>query len=205
MRLGIDLNIKQVQKLVMTPELIQTIKILQFNIQELQSFVEEQILINPLLEIQDFKNKDQENIIEDEKEALENPTYLEDKKQDEYEQGDIDWKEYIKENYDDISYRQREYPQETKEISFDHYTSNEISLSEHLLFQLQFCEEDDNLLKKIGRYIIESLDSNGYMTLTIDDIARIFVSVRLKSLMYLMLFKPSIHRESLQGIFRNVF
>lgn len=174
MRLGIDLNIKQVQKLVMTPELIQTIKILQFNIQELQSFVEEQILINPLLEIQDFKNKDQENIIEDEKEALENPTYLEDKKQDEYEQGDIDWKEYIKENYDDISYRQREYPQETKEISFDHYTSNEISLSEHLLFQLQFCEEDDNLLKKIGRYIIESLDSNGYMTLTIDDIARNF-------------------------------
>ena len=51
MRLGYDLTIEQSQKLVMTPELIQAIQILQFNTQELESYVEEQLLTNPILEI----------------------------------------------------------------------------------------------------------------------------------------------------------
>ena len=42
MRLGYDLKIEQSQKLVMTPELIQAIQILQFNTQELDSYVQEQ-------------------------------------------------------------------------------------------------------------------------------------------------------------------
>jgi DNA-directed RNA polymerase specialized sigma54-like protein len=51
MKLGYELNIAQMQKLVMTPELIQAIQILQFNTQELESFVEEQLLTNPILEV----------------------------------------------------------------------------------------------------------------------------------------------------------
>ncbi|MBQ3184710.1 MAG: RNA polymerase sigma-54 factor, partial [Firmicutes bacterium] len=50
MKLGYDLTIEQQQKLVMTPELIQAIQILQFNTQELDSYVEEQLLVNPVLE-----------------------------------------------------------------------------------------------------------------------------------------------------------
>ena len=54
MRLGYDLTIEQSQKLVMTPELIQAIQILQFNTQELESYVEEQLLTNPILEVQNL-------------------------------------------------------------------------------------------------------------------------------------------------------
>ena len=50
MKLGYDLTIEQAQKLVMTPELIQAIQILQFNTQELDAYVEEQLLVNPVLE-----------------------------------------------------------------------------------------------------------------------------------------------------------
>ena len=50
MKLGYDLTIEQTQKLVMTPELIQAIKILQFNTQELDTFVQDQLLTNPVLE-----------------------------------------------------------------------------------------------------------------------------------------------------------
>jgi DNA-directed RNA polymerase specialized sigma54-like protein len=50
MRLGYDLTIEQSQRLIMTPELIQAIQILQFNTQELDSFVQEQLLTNPVLE-----------------------------------------------------------------------------------------------------------------------------------------------------------
>ena len=50
MKLGYELTIEQTQKLVMTPELIQAIQILQFNTQELDHFVQEQLLTNPVLE-----------------------------------------------------------------------------------------------------------------------------------------------------------
>ena len=45
MKLGYDLTIEQAQKLVMTPELIQAIQILQFNTQELDAYVEEQLAV----------------------------------------------------------------------------------------------------------------------------------------------------------------
>ena len=50
LKLGYDLTIEQTQKMIMTPELIQAIKILQFNIQELDAYVQEEILTNPVLE-----------------------------------------------------------------------------------------------------------------------------------------------------------
>ena len=50
MKLEYDLSIKQEQKLVMTPELLQAIQILQYNSYELESFVNEQLVSNPVLE-----------------------------------------------------------------------------------------------------------------------------------------------------------
>ena len=50
MKLGYDLTIEQTQKLTMTPELIQAIQILQFNTQELDEFVQEELMQNPVLE-----------------------------------------------------------------------------------------------------------------------------------------------------------
>ena len=44
-KLGFDLTIEQSQKLVMTPELIQAIQILQFSTQELDAYVQEQLLV----------------------------------------------------------------------------------------------------------------------------------------------------------------
>ena len=50
MKLGYDLTIEQSQKLTMTPELIQAIQILQFNSQELENYVQEELMQNPVLE-----------------------------------------------------------------------------------------------------------------------------------------------------------
>ncbi|MBR4020341.1 MAG: RNA polymerase sigma-54 factor, partial [Firmicutes bacterium] len=52
MRLGYELTIEQTQKLSMTPELIQAIQILQLNQQELAEYVENELLENPVLEIE---------------------------------------------------------------------------------------------------------------------------------------------------------
>ena len=57
MRLGYDLTIEQTQKLTMTPELIQAIQILQFNTQELESFVQDELMQNPVLEYDSTESK----------------------------------------------------------------------------------------------------------------------------------------------------
>ena len=50
MRLGYEQILQQTQKLVMTPELIQSIQILQYTSQELREYVEQELLENPMIE-----------------------------------------------------------------------------------------------------------------------------------------------------------
>ncbi len=151
MKLGYDLTIEQTQKLVMTPELIQAIEILQFNTQELDVYVSEQLLANPILE-RDTSHDDSE-------EAPEEDTR------------DDPLQEYLREKgYYDISYRQGGYAGEKNENNYEQYTSNEVTLPEHLMFQLQFVAKDRDQ-RRIGRYLIESLDENGYMTSSVPEIA----------------------------------
>lgn len=164
MRLGYDLTIEQSQKLVMTPELIQAIQILQFNTQELDSYVEEQLLTNPILEIATPTPQESEK----------GPEEFQAKNDDfapPAEKNEFDWAEHFKEKeYDDISYKQWEYNAERSEYTYEQFVSSEITLAEHLMFQLQFAPIKQSC-RAIGRYMIESLDENGYMTLTVDEIA----------------------------------
>ena len=114
MKLGYDLTIEQAQKLVMTPELIQAIQILQFNTQELDAYVEEQLLVNPVLEhsAAEVSNEDSRGDHEESFRDAQN----QEKTAADSDRDDFDWKEYIRDRqYDDISYKQGEYtPDEEK-------------------------------------------------------------------------------------------
>lgn len=173
MKLGYDLTIEQAQKLVMTPELIQAIQILQFNTQELDSYVQEQLLVNPVLEQSggdaagsgEPNDRAADGTAEDMREAREISSSSKDE--------DFDWKEYIKDRqYDDISYRQWEDRSgEEKENTYEQYvSSSDLTLPEHLMFQLQVASSKKGC-RRVGKYIIESLDENGYMTSTVEEIA----------------------------------
>lgn len=168
MRLGYDLTIEQTQKLVMTPELIQAIQILQFNTQELDSYVQDQLLTNPVLE-QGAPTSAETPQTDAGQDAAGESSAAEQGGSD----SDIDWREYLKERqYDDISYRQWEYKDpDEKENSYEQYTTSDVTLPEHLMFQLQFASHKRGC-RNVGRYIIESLDENGYMTLTVEEIAK---------------------------------
>lgn len=175
MKLGYGLTIEQSQKLVMTPELIQAIQILQFNTQELESYVQEELLTNPLLE----NEAPLEPIKEEQIESLEQTEPVEQKAETEKEDTiEIEWQDKVSEQgYDDISYKQYEHKAESAEYSYEQYTSAEITLPEHLLFQLQFAPIKRGC-KEIGKYIIESLDDNGYMTLTTEEISSVFKTTK---------------------------
>ena len=161
MRLGYDLTIEQTQKLTMTPELIQAIQILQFNSQELEDFVQDELMQNPVLE---FDNTDSK------KEAEISKTEAIDKK--EATESEIDLREKVKEGeYDDISYRQWEYSKDHDETSYEQYVCKEETLEDSLLLQLTFSSLKGCDLK-IGHYLLDALDDNGYLTVDTADVAK---------------------------------
>ena len=83
-------------------------------------------------------------------------------------------KKILKEDYDDEdSYRQWERSSDREEYSYEQFVSKEETLEDFLLLQLTFSNLKDRDLK-IGRYIVEAIDENGYLTAAIDQIAKIF-------------------------------
>ena len=165
MKLGYDLTIEQTQKLTMTPELIQAIQILQFNTQELDEFVQDELMQNPVLEFDktyDDKNRDEVSKSEEmDVKAC--------------EQADIDLREKVKEaEYDDISYKQWEYSKDKdEEYSYEQFVSKEETLEDSLLLQLTFSSLKGEDLK-IGRFLVEAIDDNGYLTVTTEEVAKVF-------------------------------
>lgn len=150
MKLGYNLALEQVQKLIMTPELRQAIQLLQFTSQELSEYIKQEIEKNPLLEL---ASNDMEH------ESIE--VY-------DVQREEFDWKEFL-ENYDDISYRSEFYRDE-KEYNYENIVKQSSSLKEHLLFQLNVANLNAIDLN-IGRTIIENIDDNGYLSVDIGQIA----------------------------------
>ena len=148
MELGYELTIEQTQKLAMTPELIQAIKILQFNNQELNEYIENELMENPVLESEKTESTD---IDIDE---------LRDK--------------ILESNEELYSYKQWDVAagDEEKDFSYEQYVAFRVSLTEHLLVQLQFSSLKGRDAA-IGRYMIECIDDNGYLTMSVDEIAEV--------------------------------
>ncbi len=175
MKLGYELTIEQTQKLVMTPELIQAIQLLQFNTQELESYVQEQLLTNPVLEKAEKTDNETDNEGSDMNAADDGETA---KKNDQdeisLEDKEYDWAEHFRERgYDDISYRQTVSADDQSEYSYEHFVSSETSLTDHLMMQLDFVPMKP-ACKMIARYLIEALDENGYLTSTIEEVSQVF-------------------------------
>lgn len=144
MKLGYELTIEQTQKLSMTPELIQAIQILQFNNQELSDYVQNELLENPVLEAEKF-----------------------------YDAQEVDIREKIREaDYEEESFRQWEYrPDEDDDYTYEQYVYEEDTLTDYLMSQLQFSRLTGQMAA-IGRYIIEVIDDNGYLTMSVEEISK---------------------------------
>lgn len=166
MKMGFELNLSQTQKLIMTPELRQAIQILQFNNVELMEFIYKQLEVNPFLESVDNKNQETES---DSNDNHDNDNNFEKSEKNE-KNDEIDWKE-ITEKYDDLSYKAYERNNDSDEKqSFESYTSKKMSLKDHLMVQLGV-SVINNKEKRIGEFIIESLDNKGYLGCSIQDVS----------------------------------
>lgn len=172
MKLGYELTIEQSQKLVMTPELIQAIQLLQFNTQELDSYVQEQILANPVLERAEKTDSDSSETAESDNDPDSKKIEdIEARKEDQ----EFDWAEYFREKgYDDISYKQGGVNYDDQnDYSYEQYVPSDTSLTDHLMMQLDFVNMKP-ACKMIARYLIEALDENGYLTSSIQEVCQVF-------------------------------
>jgi RNA polymerase sigma-54 factor len=75
----------------------------------------------------------------------------------------------IEGQYDDISYRQ--YNSDNKEFTLEEFATADITLFDELNTQLSFLKltPEENL---IGRYIIEGIDKNGYLKISIEEVSK---------------------------------
>lgn len=146
MELGFELSMRQEQKLIMTPELRQSLKLLQASSQELSDLIRLEMEKNPLLEL-----------TEDEKASQPKPAA---------EAYPMDWKEYFQSvsggnrGLDDPVYREDE-----QDFIDQTAAEEDVTLYEHLLLQLDISDVPRDE-RAIAAYIIRHIDDNGYLTLT---------------------------------------
>lgn len=147
MNIGFGLRLEQTQKLIMTPELRQAIKILQLSSLELNEYVNQAIMENPLIDIKEEEQPESEKKIQGQ---------------------EINWQDYIQNVRDMQAVPEPRPPREVKEeISFENYISRGVNLEEHLLSQLGLIPLNKGD-QRVARYLIGNIDSAGYLVVTLE-------------------------------------
>jgi RNA polymerase sigma-54 factor len=174
------LELKLHQKLIMTPQLQQAIKLLQLSRLELVQSVALELIENPVLE--ELSSESPEEVTSEEEtsapETQENPplstenasqTQGEEEIKSDLELGP-QWDEYINELGDGRDYGSSEA--DNQELpSYDQTLTRLPSLSDHLRWQLHLSTSDFGLVQG-GEWIIGNLDDDGYLRATIDELTQ---------------------------------
>lgn len=163
------LELRLTQKLILTPQLQQAIKLLQMQHMELSQYLNQELVENPLLEeIHDEISLDE--MIKEEKESLEIEDTFEDteKPLEGFVKFTVD--EYFEERASDGRDLGYFTPGTVTPPSFEQFLSGKSDLYDHLLWQLRLSNEGEEEVKKIAELIIGNLDENGYLTVTIEEI-----------------------------------
>jgi len=163
MALEIKQNLRQIQQLVMTPQLQQAIKLLQLNRLELVELVSTELQENPVLD--EAPESEEEPARTKEGATLETEA-----PEPKRPQGpDIDWDSYL-DTYSTIGYKPTDFDEERP--SLESTLVKKASLADHLLWQLTLSSvpRDD---RHIGELIIGNLNEDGYLEETLEHIAEL--------------------------------
>ncbi len=175
------LELKLQQKLIMTPQLQQAIKLLQLSRLELSQSVSQELIENPVLEEVSSDEPGEEQSPEEGEAVSETQTATEKPSEAAPEQegtqelkSDLElgpqWDEYLNEMGDGRDYGNAEADE--KELpSYDQTLTRLPSLSDHLLWQLHLSSSEIDLVKG-GEWIIGNLDDDGYLRDTLDDLSQ---------------------------------
>lgn len=143
MRHGVELFLDQRQELILSPQLKQSIEILRFSMDDLVSFLKEQALENPMMELEETEQT--RSIEDDMNKKSERENLLE-----------------IANRYDYPMPSGTSSSGDDEEYSFLDFSSKSSTLKDDLLFQLNVLNIG-YMERRIGEEIIDHLDDNGYL------------------------------------------
>lgn len=170
--MGLDLRLttKLGQRLVMTPQLQQAIKILQLPRGELDTLIDEELAENPVVE----RVTDDEEIFDDGRangEAPDPADRTNEGTSDSPKNDEINWRTYLSTYNNDVPALPRTHYDEGDDAGApeDRFPQTE-SLSEHLAWQLRFRELNEKD-ERLASLVIGNLDADGYLETGIEELA----------------------------------
>lgn len=169
MNIKTQLQMKQTQQLVMTPQLQQAIKLLQLSRLELAEMVCQEILENPALDETAPPESPNDISLDQQDVSTEEPARKEPEREEEINILSIpdnlkEWEAYL-DSGQNLPYHVRE---EQERPSFEGLISRPDTLQEHLLWQLRMSKLSPEEFKA-GSLIIGNLDENGYLRMDLDE------------------------------------
>lgn len=173
MALKQQLHQRQVQKLILAPALQQAIKLLPLTNLELIEIIDAELSQNPVLEIEEETAEKKSEGIEEEgteksqetRKDTDEDDISDRQAKDEDQEIEAYFQQYFDEGFRSLSYEKKE------SVALENIVSKGLSLWDHLDWQanLTFFEEKD---KEIAQYIIGNINEDGYLTTSLEEIAR---------------------------------
>ncbi len=157
MQLSPKLSLKLTQKLVMTPQLQQAIRLLQLSRLDLEQAIQEEMVENPVLE---DEVADEGTV---EQRVAESATEKEKAKEEGSGGEELDWEKYMDSAISSGFQAEAGVPLDDGERpTLESTYTVERSLADHLVWQLRVSNLPD-FVKKIGPCLIGCLDGDGYL------------------------------------------
>ncbi len=159
---------RQTQQLVMTPQLQQAIKLLQYGHLEMVSALETELKENPILEVAPHEDSLTETDAPDRNDLKALEDSVKEPELPKPDMLDVDWENYLESYGADYSPSQRNHSERPPLEAMATYKEN---LFQNLLRQLRMShiEGDDRI---IALEIIGNIDENGYLDLDLLDLAK---------------------------------
>jgi|JI6StandDraft_1071083.scaffolds.fasta_scaffold00551_10 RNA polymerase sigma-54 factor len=153
----------QTQKLAIGPQMQQSLQILQAPTLELRQIIQQEIEINPVLELENPDVSIDDAVPED-------PDNREERDElDVISQMDDEWREYWAQSRAQTSSRTSE-DQERWQFLMDSIVAP-TTLQEHLVSQLRTAEKQDEGVVKLTEFLIGSLDDRGFLQTPVEDLS----------------------------------
>lgn len=152
--MDLDITMRQTQKLVLTPQMEQSLAVLQMGLEELEQQIEDEVLSNPMLTFEEPEQKSQAAPEEENASEGENVSVYE---REEYKVTGVryfqeDYQSYLNSLVDENSYG--------------------TSLKEEL--RMQLCTKKiSSRRRKIAEYLIECVEESGYLKMTNQEVAQV--------------------------------
>jgi len=163
------LELRVTQRLILTPQLQQAMKLLQMPQLELSQALSQELVENPFLE-ESVEEISTEEMTREEKESVEPEETQEDTEASLERLMSFQVDEYFEERGSDGRDLGYFNPGTVTPPSYDQLFTREPDLYDHLLWQLRLSNEPEDL-RRVGERIIGNLDENGYLRMSLEEIA----------------------------------